>query len=96
METANQESEIKVEEQVKAVDKRLKTIEATSSLMTGKVTDTVLDKVGEMLSDNIYDIIPGYAELEENFQNFTGQYDDMVADVKEIKMQLEEMIDNNG
>ena len=28
--------------------------------------DSVLEKVGEMLTDNIYDIIPGYAELEEN------------------------------
>lgn len=53
-------------------DSRLKGLEATSSLLSGKITDTVLDKVGEMLTDNIYDIIPGYAELEENFQNFTG------------------------
>ena len=48
-------------------DKRVKALEATSGLLQGKITDTVLDKVGEMLTDNIYDIIPGYADLEESF-----------------------------
>ena len=26
--------------------------------------DDILDRVGEMLADNIYDLIPGYSELE--------------------------------
>lgn len=39
-----------------------------------------------MLTDNIYDIIPGYAELEESVQNFTTQFDDGMADIKQIKL----------
>jgi phenylpyruvate tautomerase PptA (4-oxalocrotonate tautomerase family) len=34
--------------------------EAEQKALVAKITDVVLDKVGEMLTDNIYDIIPGY------------------------------------
>jgi hypothetical protein len=69
-----------IEQKMIGYDKRLGATESKGG--TSKITDTVLDKVGEMLTDNIYDIIPGYAELEENFANFTATYDDTLADVK--------------
>lgn len=37
--------------------------EVTSSLQS--VQDSILQKVAEMLTDNIYDLIPSYAELTD-------------------------------
>ena len=51
-----------------------------------KITDVVLDKVGEMLTDNIYDIIPGYQELEETVGNFSSQTEELLGDVKVMKL----------
>ena len=36
--------------------------------MPSDIESAVLDKVGEMLTENIYDLIPGYAELEADMQ----------------------------
>jgi len=38
--------------------------------ISDQVEGSVLEKVGEMLTNNIYDIIPGYAELEERVEEF--------------------------
>ena len=38
--------------------------------MGDEIETNVLEKVAEMLTDNIYDIIPGYSELELNVQEF--------------------------
>lgn len=82
-------------EKIKPFDERVRKIEAMSDLLSGKITDVVLDKVGEMLTDNIYDIIPGYAELEETVQTFSGSSEELTSDVKSLKLQLEEMIETN-
>jgi hypothetical protein len=33
------------------------------------IESSVLERVAEMLTDNIYEIIPGYQELEDNMAN---------------------------
>jgi hypothetical protein len=39
-----------------------------------------LERVAEMLTDNIYDIIPGYQELEDNTANLQAE----LADVQKV------------
>mgnify|MGYP006950285221 CR=1 FL=1 len=49
----------------------MKDIEKNLKEMPSQLEDKILDKVGEMLTDNIYDIIPGYGEMEQKVHNFT-------------------------
>jgi len=53
--------------------KRLEKIEEQLDSTAEQVETAVLEKVAEMLTDNIYDIIPGYAELEESVQILQGE-----------------------
>jgi len=45
-------------------EERIAALEQKSSVVAETVEAAVLDKVAEMLTDNIYDIIPGYTDLE--------------------------------
>lgn len=59
--------------------------------MPSDVENTVLDKVGEMLTENIYDLIPGYAELEADMQSLTSRFEDEINNIKQITLQIDEM-----
>ena len=46
-----------------------------------------------MLTDNIYDIIPGYAELEENLMTVMQQSETSQGELSSLKNAFEEMTD---
>ena len=48
-----------------------------------------------MLTNNIYDIIPGYAELEERVEEFQNQFDDGMAEISKGSAQIEDIISLN-
>ena len=52
----------------KDLDEKIHKIEGRVLEIQDHVEGSVLEKVGEMLTNNIYDIIPGYAELEEKVE----------------------------
>ena len=52
------------------MDEKIQKIEGRVLEIQDHVEGSVLEKVGEMLTNNIYDIIPGYAELEEKVEQF--------------------------
>ena len=54
----------------KEFDSRLQFLDQKVVDISDQVEGSVLEKVGEMLTNNIYDIIPGYAELEERVEQF--------------------------
>ena len=54
----------------KEFDTRLQFLDQKVVDISDQVEGSVLEKVGEMLTNNIYDIIPGYAELEERVEQF--------------------------
>lgn len=54
----------------KDLDEKIHKIEGRVLEIQDHVEGSVLEKVGEMLTNNIYDIIPGYAELEEKVEQF--------------------------
>jgi len=49
-------------------EERITALEMLSREIADTVESQVLEKVAEMLTDNIYDIIPGYSELETTVQ----------------------------
>ena len=54
----------------KEFDTRLQFLDQKVVDISDQVEGSVLEKVGEMLTNNIYDIIPGYAGLEERVEQF--------------------------
>ena len=54
----------------KEFDSRLQFLDQKVVDISDQVEGSVLEKVGEMLTNNIYDIITGYAELEERVEQF--------------------------
>ncbi len=56
----------------KELETRYQLLEQKVVDISDQVEGSVLEKVGEMLTNNIYDIIPGYAELEERVEEFQG------------------------
>lgn len=51
---------------------RLTLLETALTELPSQLQDTILSKVAQMLTDNIYDIIPGYAQLTEQvYQNIS-------------------------
>ena len=49
-----------------------------------------------MLTNNIYEIIPGYAELEERVEQFQAQFDEGMAEISKGSAQIDEIIANNS
>lgn len=53
----------------KKYEVRINDLESVLFKMKEEIETNVLEKVAEMLTDNIYDIIPGYSELETSVQD---------------------------
>jgi len=49
-------------------EERITALEKLGNVVAETVEGQVLEKVAEMLTDNIYDIIPGYTDLETTVQ----------------------------
>ena len=63
--------------------------------MGDEIETNVLEKVAEMLTDNIYDIIPGYSELELNVQEFKSQFEVNDEKTKGLQEKLEKFEEAN-
>ncbi len=80
-----------IEKKVITYDSRIKDLEKSVQEMSIKIQESVLDKVGEMLTDNIYDIIPGYGDMEEKVHTFTTQFDETITEVQTVQQSIQEM-----
>ena len=71
----------------------MKDIEKNLKEMPSQLEDKILDKVGEMLTDNIYDIIPGYGEMEQKVHNFTTQFEDAQEELTTAQSNIQDLQD---
>lgn len=63
------------------LNKRLHKMQLELDAAPTQIETAILDRVGELLTDNIYDVIPGYQELEEAVARLGEDFSDQKDEV---------------
>lgn len=68
-----------IEKGIIKYDVRIKDLEKTIEGFSESIQDEVIERFGETMSENIYELIPGYQQIEESVQTMTTQIDEILA-----------------